>query len=122
MKELMNQSPVVVFMKGVPDAPRCGFSRQTVGILRDEGVEFTSFDILTDEAVRQGRSLGFGTCSKHIMTLSMVTCRDEEAERLADVPSDHRQRAVVRWIGYSEREHRDWGIRGGQSRVVDGMS
>lgn len=61
MKELMNQSPVVVFMKGVPDAPRCGFSRQTVGILREQEVEFTSFDILTDEAVRQGRSLGFGT-------------------------------------------------------------
>ncbi|KIO25057.1 hypothetical protein M407DRAFT_94545 [Tulasnella calospora MUT 4182] len=54
MRTLMNQSKVVVFMKGVPDAPRCGFSRQTVGILREQEVEFTSFDILTDEAVRQG--------------------------------------------------------------------
>ncbi|KAG8960428.1 monothiol glutaredoxin grx4 [Tulasnella sp. 408] len=54
MRGLMNQSKVVVFMKGVPDAPRCGFSRQTVAILREQGVEFTSFDILTDEDVRQG--------------------------------------------------------------------
>lgn len=56
MKSIMNQSKVVVFMKGVPDAPRCGFSRQTVAIMREQGVEFTHFDILTDEAVRQGKS------------------------------------------------------------------
>jgi len=54
MKNIMKQSNVVLFMKGVPDAPRCGFSRQTVAILREQGVDFTSFDILTDEAVRQG--------------------------------------------------------------------
>ncbi|KAG9010473.1 monothiol glutaredoxin grx4 [Tulasnella sp. JGI-2019a] len=53
-KKLMQQSKVVLFMKGEPDAPRCGFSRQTVAILREQGVEFTHFDILTDEAVRQG--------------------------------------------------------------------
>lgn len=54
MRKLMNQSKFVLFMKGSPDAPRCGFSRQTVGILREQGVEFAYFDILTDEAVRQG--------------------------------------------------------------------
>ncbi|THG95096.1 hypothetical protein EW145_g8025 [Phellinidium pouzarii] len=41
-------------MKGVPDAPRCGFSRQTVALLREHGVEFSHFDILTDERVRSG--------------------------------------------------------------------
>ncbi|KAG8699667.1 monothiol glutaredoxin grx4 [Ceratobasidium sp. 423] len=54
MRGLMNQSKVVLFMKGTPDAPRCGFSRQTVAILREQNVEFTHFDILTDESVRQG--------------------------------------------------------------------
>lgn len=54
MRGLMNQSKVVLFMKGSPDAPRCGFSRQTVALLREQNVEFTHFDILTDERVRQG--------------------------------------------------------------------
>lgn len=43
----------MVFMKGSPDAPRCGFSRTLVGLLRDEAIEFSSFDILEDQDVRQ---------------------------------------------------------------------
>ena len=54
MRALMNQSKVVLFMKGSPDAPRCGFSRKISTLLKDNSVEFTHFDILTDEAVRQG--------------------------------------------------------------------
>ncbi|KAG9104979.1 monothiol glutaredoxin grx4 [Ceratobasidium sp. 370] len=54
MRKLMNQSKVVLFMKGTPDAPRCGFSRQTVALLREQNVEFSHFDILTDEKVRAG--------------------------------------------------------------------
>jgi len=53
-KSLMQQSKVVVFMKGDPKTPRCGFSQQTVSILKELNVEFTTFDILTDEKVRQG--------------------------------------------------------------------
>jgi len=54
LKKLMTQDKVVLFMKGVPDAPRCGFSRQTVAVLKEQGVPFAHFDILTDESVRQG--------------------------------------------------------------------
>ncbi|KAF8573938.1 glutaredoxin [Ramaria rubella] len=54
MRGLMNKSKVVLFMKGSPDAPRCGFSRQTVAILREQEVEFEHYDILSDEGVRQG--------------------------------------------------------------------
>eukprot|EP01012_Entosiphon_sulcatum_P000115 TRINITY_DN100178_c0_g1_i1.p1 TRINITY_DN100178_c0_g1~~TRINITY_DN100178_c0_g1_i1.p1 ORF type:complete len:219 (-),score=47.48 TRINITY_DN100178_c0_g1_i1:37-669(-) len=54
LKRLVNQSPVMVFMKGQPAAPRCGFSNQIVGILNETGVPFGSFDILSDEEVRQG--------------------------------------------------------------------
>ena len=53
----MNQDRVVLFMKGEPDAPRCGFSRKTVAILREQDVEFSHFDILTDERVRSGKCL-----------------------------------------------------------------
>lgn len=52
--EIMNRHKVVLFMKGNPSAPKCGFSRQTVGLLREKGVEFAWFDILSDEEVRQG--------------------------------------------------------------------
>ncbi|MBW0539342.1 hypothetical protein O181_079057 [Austropuccinia psidii MF-1] len=53
-KVLMQQSKVVLFMKGDPTTPRCGFSQQAVKILQDLNVEFTSFDILTDDNIRQG--------------------------------------------------------------------
>lgn len=55
LRGLMNQSPVVLFMKGSPDAPRCGFSRKICGLLSANKVEFSHFDILTDESVRQGK-------------------------------------------------------------------
>lgn len=54
LKNLIGSSPVMVFMKGTPDAPRCGFSSMVVNALREEGITFGSFDILTDEEVRQG--------------------------------------------------------------------
>ncbi|KAH7106409.1 glutaredoxin [Auriculariales sp. MPI-PUGE-AT-0066] len=54
LRRLMNKSTVVLFMKGSPDEPRCGFSRKTVELLRNGNVDFTHFDILTDESVRQG--------------------------------------------------------------------
>lgn len=50
----MNKHKVVLFMKGNPSAPKCGFSRQTVGLLREKGIEFAWFDIFSDEDVRQG--------------------------------------------------------------------
>ena len=50
----MNQDQVVLFMKGSPDQPRCGFSRRIVATLRDQNVQFAHFDILSDENVRSG--------------------------------------------------------------------
>jgi glutaredoxin-related protein len=78
--EIMKQSDVVLFMKGDRDTPRyvvsfcfrysfilsesstylfpffrrrCGFSQKIVGILGSEGIDYTTFDILSDEGVRQ---------------------------------------------------------------------
>ena len=48
------ENPVVVFMKGVPDQPRCGFSAVTVQILDHLGVEFIGVDVLQDDDLRQG--------------------------------------------------------------------
>lgn len=52
-RELMRRSKVMVFMKGHPDQPRCGFSQKTVALLREQGVPFDHYDILSDEGVRQ---------------------------------------------------------------------
>jgi len=54
MRDIMRQSRVVLFMKGNPGNPQCGYSRQAVHILTQSEVEFTHFDILQDEDVRQG--------------------------------------------------------------------
>lgn len=54
LKHLVSSSTIMLFMKGTPDAPRCGFSSKVVNALREEGLNFGSFDILNDEEVRQG--------------------------------------------------------------------
>ncbi|CAH0559534.1 unnamed protein product [Brassicogethes aeneus] len=54
LKALINKSKVMLFMKGDRNTPRCGFSRQTIEILKSTGAEYETFDILTDEEVRQG--------------------------------------------------------------------
>ncbi|KAI8084174.1 glutaredoxin, grx [Gilbertella persicaria] len=44
----------MVFMKGSPKSPRCGFSRQVIQLLTEQDVKYSTFDILSDETVRQG--------------------------------------------------------------------
>ncbi|MBA3999228.1 Grx4 family monothiol glutaredoxin [Brevundimonas sp.] len=48
------EHPVVLFMKGTPDAPKCGFSAVTVQILDHVGAAFVGVDVLQDEALRDG--------------------------------------------------------------------
>ena len=52
--ELVKAAPVMLFMKGTPSAPQCGFSRQTVAVLREKGIRYGFFNILADDEVRQG--------------------------------------------------------------------
>ncbi|CAB4383344.1 unnamed protein product [Rhizophagus irregularis] len=54
LKELLNSSPVMAFIKGTPTQPRCGFSRKLIEIFNENQVKFSSFNILADEEVRQG--------------------------------------------------------------------
>jgi monothiol glutaredoxin len=46
--------PVVLFMKGVPDEPRCGFSAVSVQVLDHLGVDFVGVDVLQSDDLRQG--------------------------------------------------------------------
>ena len=51
---LVKSAPVMLFMKGSPLFPQCGFSSRAVAILQHLGVEFDSVDVLQDQQVRQG--------------------------------------------------------------------
>jgi monothiol glutaredoxin len=55
IKTQVSQHPVVLYMKGSPDFPQCGFSANAVRILRACGVsEIYAVDVLQDPAIRQG--------------------------------------------------------------------
>jgi monothiol glutaredoxin len=52
--EIVTASPVVLFMKGTPLFPQCGFSNQAITILDRLGVEYESVDVLQDQDIRNG--------------------------------------------------------------------
>jgi monothiol glutaredoxin len=55
IKEQVTKNPVVLYMKGSPDFPQCGFSANVVGILRACGVDnFFSVNVLENPDIRQG--------------------------------------------------------------------
>jgi monothiol glutaredoxin len=54
LKEVVEANDVVLFMKGTPDFPQCGFSGLTTQILQQTGTKFASVDVLADTTVREG--------------------------------------------------------------------
>ncbi|ETV79403.1 Grx4 family monothiol glutaredoxin [Aphanomyces astaci] len=50
----VNTYPVMLYMKGTPSSPQCGFSRQVVQILHAQGVSFDSVNVLDHEEIRDG--------------------------------------------------------------------
>lgn len=59
LQRLLTSSSVMLFMKGTPEAPQCGFSGKIVKILNEAGVKYGSFNILSDNDVRQGLKVSF---------------------------------------------------------------
>lgn len=53
LQKAIDENHVMLFMKGTPDAPRCGFSMRTAAILNTMGVEFAAMDILPDPRIRE---------------------------------------------------------------------
>jgi monothiol glutaredoxin len=53
IKEAIAENDVLLFMKGTPEAPRCGFSARTVAALEAIGTPFAAVDILPDPRIRQ---------------------------------------------------------------------
>ncbi|MFM6932346.1 MAG: Grx4 family monothiol glutaredoxin [Novosphingobium sp.] len=52
--EIVNSNDVVLFMKGTPLFPQCGFSSRAIAILEHLGVKYESVDVLQDMEIRQG--------------------------------------------------------------------
>lgn len=54
IEQLLKNSKVILFMKGNAEMPQCGFSANSVAILKHLGVSFNTFNILNDADIRQG--------------------------------------------------------------------
>tara|TARA_B100000212_G_scaffold7730_1_gene5827 strand:+ start:274 stop:597 length:324 start_codon:yes stop_codon:yes gene_type:complete len=54
IQKLIDSSPVMVFMKGSKLMPQCGFSNNVVQILNSLGIEFSTYDVLSDFEIREG--------------------------------------------------------------------
>ena len=54
IEKLLANDKVVLFMKGNPSFPQCGFSARACAILKELGSEFSSVDILEDQEIREG--------------------------------------------------------------------
>lgn len=52
--QLVTENPVVLFMKGTPTFPQCGFSAKATSVLKACEVAFQAVNVLTDDEIRQG--------------------------------------------------------------------
>jgi monothiol glutaredoxin len=54
IKQDISENPVVLYMKGTPMFPQCGFSAAVVQVLSEKGVKFKGVDVLSDPGLRDG--------------------------------------------------------------------
>ena len=54
IREQINTNSILLYMKGSPEAPQCGFSAQVAYILKQAGATYDSFNVLSDPAVWEG--------------------------------------------------------------------
>ena len=54
IEDQIKNNKILLYMKGTPEAPMCGFSAQAVNLLKQHNVNFKSFNIFDDENIRQG--------------------------------------------------------------------
>lgn len=119
--ELVQAAPVMLFMKGTPSTPQCGFSRQLVGLLRENGVRYGFFkygkhegspfhiirvlifhSILADEEVRHGLKAWVSSCVQRDGDTS-----NRELVRLAHISTIIPQGRACRGSGHCEGGARD---------------
>ena len=53
VEKMISSADVFLFMKGIPEQPQCGFSANTVALLETVGAPYGTFDVLSDESIRE---------------------------------------------------------------------
>ena len=54
IENIINESDVILFMKGTPDMPQCGFSAAVVGVLNHMEIKYNTVNVLQDQEIREG--------------------------------------------------------------------
>lgn len=54
IEQMVKGNPILIFMKGTPDQPQCGFSSRVAMVLKDCGQPFAAFNVLADQTIREG--------------------------------------------------------------------
>jgi len=98
LKKLVAKDVIMLFMKGTPSDPKCGFSRKMVNLLQESKIKFSTFDILSDTEVRDGLKKMFEwptypqlyVDGKFVGGLDVVTQLKEEGELLDQIPETHK--------------------------------
>lgn len=111
IKKMVNSRDIVVFMKGTPDAPRCGFSNAVVQILKFHGVDqYDAHDVLEDENLRQGlRNLFCIYKTKAWCCIRLgVKVAEHNVISLTEICPSKQQRSICRFSGWSEFKVQTW--------------
>ena len=110
--EAISENPVILFMKGNPDQPACGFSARTVAALQGLGAPFAAVDILPDPRIRQELSAlsGWPTIPQVFVRGELVGGADIVEELAA---SGDLQRTLEEKLGAGYRDGE------GEGRVVN---
>ena len=109
IKQDIADHPVVLFMKGTPVFPQCGFSAAVVQILTHLGVKFKGIDVLADPEIRQGHQ-GILELADHPAALRQGRVRRRLRHRPRDVRGGRARRRVQR------QGHRDPRLKGIETR------
>ena len=54
IRKQVEENAIILYMKGTPQFPQCGFSGRATALLKDCGAKFASVDVLADPAIREG--------------------------------------------------------------------
>ena len=101
IKSQLSAAPVVLYMKGTPDFPQCGFSAQTVGALRACKAKFAHVNIFEDPEVREALKILF-----ELAHLPAALCQWRAGRRLRHRHRDVQERRAETAAGRSRRRDR----------------
>lgn len=99
--QVVGSKPVVLFMKGTPENPMCGFSKATIQILSLQGLnpeKFAALNVLEDEGLRQGLSPEATILFACYMESNCISNRNQRILRVANHTPTLCQQGIHRWM------------------------